>query len=267
MPGDSIPFDRELSAAQAVRHQLEREISAGTLLPGDTLDEDGLAARSGVSRTPVREALLHLSVRRMVSIVPRTGIYISRLSIPELMALLKGACANLATRRLCMDAAALPRVHEQSQTFVDAPEVQAYSRANVEFHEILYRACRNNALLDEIAHIRRRIQVHRQSAFQRASRISRSSREEHGCILEAMFAGDAIAASQLMIAHISMDGQGLARLHLDGAATAACLQHGGPPWKDGRKAVAAQRGLDTRFGTNHRPRGPAELIRRATRPT
>lgn len=208
--------DRKLSASEAVRCQLEADISSGTLMPGDTLDEDALATRFGVSRTPVREALLQLSVRGLVTIAPRAGIYVSRLSIPELLgqlellAELEGACAKIATRRLATDeAAALQRVHERSAAFEDPPDAQGYSRANAEFHEILYRACRNTALSGEIVHIRRRIQIYRRSVFQHTVRIRRS-REEHAKILAAMFAGDALAAGQLMIEHIAIGGRDLA---------------------------------------------------------
>src|SRR5688572_24403654 len=106
MPAENLTSVRKLSASESVRQQLEHDISNGALLPGDALDEEALAQRFGVSRTPVREALLQLSVRGLVSIAPRTGIYVSRLSIPELanllelLAELEGACAKLATRRI-----------------------------------------------------------------------------------------------------------------------------------------------------------------------
>ena len=64
-PGESAELESspaalepKLSASELVRRQLERDISSGVLLPGDALDEDALAKQFGVSRTPVREALL-----------------------------------------------------------------------------------------------------------------------------------------------------------------------------------------------------------------
>ena len=135
-PGESAELESspaalepKLSASELVRRQLERDISSGVLLPGDALDEDALAKRFGVSRTPVREALLQLSVRGLVLIAPRAGTYVSRLSIPELLGLsellaeLEGACAKLATRRLTPEEAhELRRVHEESLAFESDPE-------------------------------------------------------------------------------------------------------------------------------------------------
>ncbi len=213
MADEETTVEPRLSATQLVRQRLERDISDGTLLPGDPLDEDSLSARFEVSRTPVREALIHLSVRGLVSIIPRVGIHVARLSIPELMSLLEllaeleGACAKLATRRMTADIRLeLQRVHDLSANYEATSDAQAYGRSNAEFHELIYAACRNPALADEIAHIRRRTQAYRQSAFQSAARI-RQSREEHGRILEAILAGDAMGADQLMVAHIAIGGR------------------------------------------------------------
>lgn len=199
----------KLSAAETVRLSLEREISEGILIPGDPLDEDNLAARFGVSRTPVREALLHLSVRGMVTIAPRAGIYVSRLSMTELFGLiellaeLEAVCVKLATRRhTSEEAEALRRVHQESLIFEESGDAQGYARCNAEFHEILYHACRNAPLAAEIAHIRSRTRVYRQSVFQNQLRIRRS-REDHARILEAMFAGDAPAAAAAALEHIA----------------------------------------------------------------
>jgi DNA-binding GntR family transcriptional regulator len=208
--------DRKLSASEQVRRHLEREISNGLLLPGDALDEGELAKRFDVSRTPVREALLLLSARGLVTIAPRAGIYVSRLSIPDLLGLiellaeLEGSCAKLAARRLTIaESNELKNVHEGSAVYEKQLDAEGYARANAEFHEILYRACRNNALMSEIAHVRRRTQIYRQSGFLSLGRIQRS-REEHGRILEAILSGDAVAAGQLMTDHIAVGGVDLA---------------------------------------------------------
>lgn len=205
----TLPVERKLSAAEAVREELEREISDGVLVPGDSLDEEALASRFGVSRTPVREALLHLSALGMITIAPRAGIYVARLSMPELLALvellaeLEGSCVRLATRRIEADeATALKQVHLESLAFEESGDAQGYARCNALFHEILYRACRNAALATEITRIRSRTRVYRQSVFQNQLRIRRS-REDHARILEAVLAGDAAKASEAAVEHIA----------------------------------------------------------------
>ena len=202
-------LERKPSAAEAVRIELEREINDGILIPGDALDEEALSARFGVSRTPVREALLHLSVLGVVTIAPRAGIHVSRLSMPELLALtemlaeLEASCVKLATRRIRPDEAAeLKRIHEESLAFQQSCDVQGYARCNARFHEILYQACRNAPLAAEIARIRGRVRVYRQSVFQNQLRI-RQSREDHERILAAILGGDVSAASDAALQHIA----------------------------------------------------------------
>jgi DNA-binding GntR family transcriptional regulator len=248
MSDDAVLADRRLSAAEAIRHYVEGEVSSGALLPGDAIDEDALASRFGVSRTPVREALLQLSVRGLVTIAPRAGIYVSRLSIPELMSLLEllaeleGACAKLATRRMTKEEGeTLRRVHEESKAYEEQEDAQAYSRANAQFHEILYRACRNEALMTEIAHIRRRTQVYRQTVFQNQLRIRRS-REDHGHIVEAILSGDEAAAYQHMIEHIAVGGRDFADLlsHVPQRLLAAEADFPGRRASERRRVEAAE---------------------------
>lgn len=210
------PAGRRPSAAETVRQALEQDISDGLLIPGDALDEDALAARFGVSRTPVREALLHLSVLGVVTIAPRAGIHVSRLSLPELLDFvemlgeLEASCAKLATRRISSEqAAALKRVHEESLVYEQSGDAQGYAHCNAQFHEILYQACRNEPLAAEIARIRGRTQIYRQSVFQNQMRI-RKSREDHEQLLQAILAGDAAAASEAALAHISGGAKDLA---------------------------------------------------------
>jgi DNA-binding GntR family transcriptional regulator len=64
--------------ADEVRQQLEDQINGGQLLPGDALDERELAARFGVSRTPVREAITQLAAQGLITTAPRQGILVAR---------------------------------------------------------------------------------------------------------------------------------------------------------------------------------------------
>src|SRR4051812_1771435 len=73
--------ERELLSEQ-IRNTLTDEIASGTLCAGMVLDEQQLADRFGVSRTPVREALRQLSAGGLVEIRPRRGVAVARIT-PE----------------------------------------------------------------------------------------------------------------------------------------------------------------------------------------
>ena len=92
--------------ADALRDQLEQDIVTGALRPGERLDEQSLAARFGVSRTPVREALMQLATAGLVTLQERRGAFVAALGFKEIierfegMAVLEGACGALAARRI-----------------------------------------------------------------------------------------------------------------------------------------------------------------------
>ena len=69
--------------ADALRDQLEQDIVTGTLRPGERLDEQGLAVRFGVSRTPIREALMQLATAGLVTLQPRRGAFVASLSLKD----------------------------------------------------------------------------------------------------------------------------------------------------------------------------------------
>lgn len=74
------------TAASLVQNDLRRDILAMTIVPGASLPEKDLTARFGVSRTPVREALIKLKEEGLVEIFPQAGTFVARIpaeAIPE----------------------------------------------------------------------------------------------------------------------------------------------------------------------------------------
>src|ERR671938_1085574 len=83
MPGQVISIAERRSGVPAraqVYAALRDAIIRAELAPGRQLSENELAAWLGVSRTPVREALVRLRDERLVAIVPQLGTYVSRIS-------------------------------------------------------------------------------------------------------------------------------------------------------------------------------------------
>ena len=94
-----------LSLSQKAYELIRRRIVDLELLPGAILDEGRLQSELGVGRTPIREALLRLSMERLVTIVPRRGIFVAEIGITDLQQifevriLLEAQAARLAARR------------------------------------------------------------------------------------------------------------------------------------------------------------------------
>jgi GntR family transcriptional regulator of vanillate catabolism len=157
-----VMTDAEIAPSQTAQAQqrLRELIVSGTLLPGERLLEVPLAERLGVSRTPVRAALLRLAEEGLLDAAPSGGGYrvrqFSRQDVRdaiELRGTLEGLAARMAAER-GVDAALLDEARVCLDAIAQAlaadgfgePEFAAYERHNGEFHALLGRMC-GSALL------------------------------------------------------------------------------------------------------------------------
>jgi len=141
--------------SEAIRVGLADEITSGQLPPGEEIDEQAVAERFGVSRTPVREALRDLAALGLVEIEPRRGVRVAALTADrlgemfEVMAETEAMCARLATYRMtAVERLALQALHRRSQEAVERGDVDRYDAFNRDFHSALYRGTHNAFLAD-----------------------------------------------------------------------------------------------------------------------
>ena len=93
------------SLSQQAYEMIRRKIISLELPPGAIVDESSLQKELNLGRTPIREALLRLSLEQLVTIVPRRGIFVTEISITDLKQLfevrivLESLAARLAARR------------------------------------------------------------------------------------------------------------------------------------------------------------------------
>jgi DNA-binding GntR family transcriptional regulator len=197
------------SSPGSVRHWLERQIRNGVFAPGDRIDEQEVCRRFGLSRTPVREALLQLSTLNLVTFKSRHGAVVTRLTVREIVAMwevltcLEGFCASLAARRITeVELKELRKIHASTKELVANGDTEAYANANQSFHEIMYRATKNDYLSDQVRDIRSRLQAYRRYPFSRIGGLERSV-AGHEAVLTALEAGDDHAASAAMTNHVA----------------------------------------------------------------
>jgi DNA-binding GntR family transcriptional regulator len=72
------------STSSLIYQTLRREIVSMHRKPGDPIIEKELASTFGVSRTPIREALLRLSAEHLVEIAPQSGTFVARIPLADL---------------------------------------------------------------------------------------------------------------------------------------------------------------------------------------
>ncbi|MET3791292.1 GntR family transcriptional regulator [Aquamicrobium terrae] len=200
--------ETRLSADNLVR-LLEDDILNSVLKPGDRLDEQSLARRFEVSRTPVREALRHLASSGLVDIRKNQGATVRRLTTAELiemfqvMAEYEGLSARLSARRMSRDEIAEMRQwNEECQAHAGKEDLDRFYEANNLFHDTIFRGARNVFLQEESRKLRNRLHVYRRHIT--SPRKMAKSIAEHSRIADAIVAGDEDLAHALMRQHVDL---------------------------------------------------------------
>ncbi len=184
-------------------------ICTGTLAPGERFTQEALAARLGVSRQPVLQALLLLrrqglvrdtDTRRGVVVAALDGQFVEHLY--AVRAALDGAAARGATLRSGATLADAGRMLiDRGRAAARDDSREALARLDLEFHLLLYEASGNPLLIESArlnAHHTRRVVA----AFLRERPLpAESIWDEHAGILEAVLAGDADRAERLSRDH------------------------------------------------------------------
>ena len=196
-----------------LREQLEQEIVAGKLRPGEKLDEALLAERFAVSRTPVREALQRLASSGMVVLRPRRGAFVREISLVEMvemfevMAELEGMCSRLAARRMTPELASqLQNSISDCKKAAESGDTDAYYRANVNFHSIIYEASQNHFLTEQANLLHARLAPYRRLQLRARHRMHQSL-NEHVDIASSILEADSEKAEACMKLHVAIQGE------------------------------------------------------------
>lgn len=195
------------SRSVEIKALLESEIERGDLVPGAALDERALAARFNVSRTPIREALQQLAAQQYVQIVPRQGVFVTKMTVPqlrdmlELLHELEAVSARLAARRMSDEQRAeLQRAIDDGVEALNQSDARRFARSNAEFHEVICEACHNDYLAEQIRSIRRLISRYRPKLFLAPSRREKVI-ADHKRLAQALLSGDEATAEEVMKQH------------------------------------------------------------------
>lgn len=187
-----------------VTDRLRDMIYERILSPGERIDELGLSAQLGTSRTPLREALKVLAHEGLVRLVPGRGAFVTELSPGDVEAffpvlgMLQSRCAGDAVRRKTADdLAALDLYHQQIEMAVTNNRADDYHRAVDRFHERLQQMAANPWLVRSIIDLRRFLQLIRNMMPPAENRL-RQSMAEYRTLMKAIHRGDADAAEQLV---------------------------------------------------------------------
>lgn len=195
-------------AVSETTYAVREAILDGVLAPDVWLREVALSEALGVSRTPVREALNRLEEEGLVARSPGVGAQVTRLSFEDMSAVyqvrgsLESLAADYATRQGRPEhLTQFQKLQERMVAATEANDLQAFSRANVEFHHLLSVAANNAYLSRLLATVE--VAIRRFGTRSLSQERMRDVLDEHAAIIEAMIAGDAERAGEAAASHAS----------------------------------------------------------------
>ena len=195
------------SLASGVYERIKAEIFDFSLLPGDRFTETEVAARVGVSRTPVREALYRLEREGYIDVSARNGWSVKPFDFTlfENLYDVRVVLELAAVRKLC-EAGGEPDLEQLSQIWLVRPEErvrdpEAVCELDEHFHRQLLLATGNEEMARVHREVSERIHIIRRLDFTQAPRID-ATYEEHAAILDRVLRRDAVEAERLLKAHI-----------------------------------------------------------------
>lgn len=216
----ALPPARRVTSAEAIHAALHGAIASMQLLPGTPLQEKPLTERFGVSRTPVREALLRLAEQGLVEIVPQSGTRVARVpvaAIPEAVVIrkaLEGATVEKAAAEAgAADLDRLDAVLARQAALARAGDTRAFHEADEAFHEAIAAVAGLPGVWRLLRGVKVQIDRARRLTLPALGRMDQVI-AEHGAIRDAIGRHDGPAAHAAMMEHLGAVIPDIARLRL-----------------------------------------------------
>jgi DNA-binding GntR family transcriptional regulator len=200
---------KKRTAKETTVQILKDRIMRQELRAGDPLPEAAIAQSLGVSRTPVREAILQLQKEGLVEVIPNRGAYVTFITLRELkniiqlLQILEGAAVELAFDNLDMNRLkALERELLSLKERRPGVSHEETSKPGIQLHDLILQSCGNEKIFSTAGNIREQIRALTRTAVKKIPGRALESVDEHLKIIRAIQAGDRSAAKNATTEHL-----------------------------------------------------------------
>lgn len=182
-----------------VYEYISKGIQEGTLKPNDKLNEQEISDRLGISRTPIREALIQLAADGLLESIPHRGFRVKPLSLKEVTELyiiignLDSLAATLALDNLSEeDINQMESLKEEMDEAIKKEEYDRYYKLQIEFHDVYINKCNNKELIRILNQLRMRFirQSYSNIDKEELLKVLLETNEQHGVIIDLIKARD-----------------------------------------------------------------------------
>ena len=195
------------SLADQVFERLENDIILGVYEKGEILTELKLVEQLGVSRTPIRDALRRLEQERLIADTGKGSLVLGitdddLLDIMNIRERIEGLVAYYAALNITPEGAAeLKHLTDLQDFYFSKHDVEHLRQVDDEFHDTICRLSQRTVISNTLTPLHRKTRRYRRIAMDDWDRTAQTT-SEHYAIYQAIIAGDAPLAKQLMKQHI-----------------------------------------------------------------
>ncbi len=159
---NSILFTKSLK--EQVYEYLREEIHRHNLQPGSMINMDATSKKLGISKTPLRDALIQMEMEGFVTIIPRRGIYVNTLTIDDIKefyqvigALESSALLTGFPNIKASEINQMKRLITGMNQALDDDNFNLFYKKNLEFHDTYIHSSQNNTLIKIVTNLKKRL--------------------------------------------------------------------------------------------------------------
>ena len=192
-----------MSLREQVYQFLREQMQNGSIAPGSTINLAEFSETLGISKTPLRDALIRLESEGFVEILPRRGVRVNGLTLKdvkdyyEIIGLLEAGAIIAAFDKMGPAVVRrLEKLNQEMRTSVKTGDFDSYYKKNLEFHELYLQLYDNKRLRRMVRPLKQRLYD-----FPRRSYIQEwelRNCDEHEQFVERIKAGDPLGAASVI---------------------------------------------------------------------
>ncbi|MCI2255625.1 GntR family transcriptional regulator [Domibacillus sp. PGB-M46] len=210
-------MNSKIAQSQTLQNQvyeyLHEQIVSGNIPPGQRIVEERISQETGVSRSPIREAIRRLNSDGLVSVSPRGGVRVYRATFSDFKYLyecrlsLEPTAAYYAALRMSdKQRDRLSIIVDEMNLMVEKKDLEKLKSISSQFHSLIVEASENPYLVKMMNQLNSLISFYRNAVLNIPLRIEEGA-VEHQAIWQAIQTQDGKAAEELMRVHIQRDYQ------------------------------------------------------------